>query len=411
MEIAAQLYVKFATRISRGSLKCPTSYNTSNMRKHILSKHREVSLAQESTPCTSKSTAPGMQPSSTVAMQKQRVYDINDPRAKAISKHIGTMIVKDLQPFSIVEDVGFQGLMKHIVPQYNIPSRRYFVDNAMGELYHDTRAKLVNSISSVKQLSLTTDIWSFRTNDGYIGVTAHYIDINWNRVNATVGCSLFKERHTALDISRKLSDICNDWSIRDKIITDTRDNGANIVAAIKLMDIDAVPCSTLQYPAVPCLAHTLQRVIHDGVFTLSSVQDMLSVCRHIVSHYHHSHVASSCFTRNQQQLDLPSHTLIQDIDTRWNSTFYMLESLLQQRKAISVTSSELNLDYDISIQQWTTMEKVSYSYYNNQSCFLVIVMARVIVIIVAMVMGIVIVIVIIGNNMKSDYFHISFSNY
>ena len=40
-----------------------------------------------------------------------------------------------------------------------------------------------------------------------------------------------------------------DWSIRDKIITVTRDNGANIVAAIKLMDIDAVPCSTLQYPA------------------------------------------------------------------------------------------------------------------------------------------------------------------
>ena len=84
-------------------------------------------------------------------MQEQKVYDINDPRAKAINKHTGTMIVKDLQPFSIVEDAVFQGLMKHIVPQYNIPSRRYFVDNAIGEfLYHDTRAKLVSSISSVK---------------------------------------------------------------------------------------------------------------------------------------------------------------------------------------------------------------------------------------------------------------------
>ena len=174
-----------------------------------------------------------MQPSITVALQKQKVYDINDPCAKAISKHIGTMIVKVLQPFSIVEDAGFQGLMKHVL-QYNIPSRRYFVDNAIGEIYNDTRAKLVSSISSVRHLPLTADIWSSRTNDGYIDVTAHCIDINWNRVNATVGCSLFYERHTALDISRKLSDICNDWSIRDKIITVTRDNGANIVAAIKL---------------------------------------------------------------------------------------------------------------------------------------------------------------------------------
>ena len=44
------------------------------------------------------------------------------------------MIVKDLRPFSIVKDAGFHGLMKHIVPQYNIPSRRYFVDNEFGEL-------------------------------------------------------------------------------------------------------------------------------------------------------------------------------------------------------------------------------------------------------------------------------------
>ena len=54
-----------------------------------LSKHREVSLAQESIPCTSKCTAPGVQSSITIALQKQKVYDINDPCAKAISKHIG----------------------------------------------------------------------------------------------------------------------------------------------------------------------------------------------------------------------------------------------------------------------------------------------------------------------------------
>ena len=53
----------YNTRISRGSIKCSTSYNTSNMGKHILSKHREVSVAQESIPCTSKSTASGVQSS------------------------------------------------------------------------------------------------------------------------------------------------------------------------------------------------------------------------------------------------------------------------------------------------------------------------------------------------------------
>ena len=45
------------------------------------------------------------------------------------------MIVNDLRPFSIVKDAGFQGLMKHTIPQYNIPPRRYFIDNEFGELY------------------------------------------------------------------------------------------------------------------------------------------------------------------------------------------------------------------------------------------------------------------------------------
>ena len=64
------------------------------------------------------------------------------------------MIVKDLRPFSIVKDAGFQGLMKHTVPQYLIPARRYFVDKEFGELYLNcTRAILISSIRSVKQLS------------------------------------------------------------------------------------------------------------------------------------------------------------------------------------------------------------------------------------------------------------------
>ena len=88
----------YNTRISRGSLKCSTSYNTSNMGKHILSKHRDHS----NFPCTGKYPLHkqvyciGCAIKYTIAMQKQKVYDINDPCAKAISKHIGTMIVKDL---------------------------------------------------------------------------------------------------------------------------------------------------------------------------------------------------------------------------------------------------------------------------------------------------------------------------
>lgn len=33
---------------------------------------------------------------------------------------------RDLQPFSVVEDEGFEELLEYLVPEYTIPSRNYF---------------------------------------------------------------------------------------------------------------------------------------------------------------------------------------------------------------------------------------------------------------------------------------------
>ena len=53
----------------------------------------------------------------------------------------------------------------------------------------------------------------------------------------------------------------------------TRDNGANIVAALDILDI----------LAIPCLAHTLQLVINDGIFKVKVVQELISTARKIVT--------------------------------------------------------------------------------------------------------------------------------
>ena len=37
-------------------------------------------------------------------------------------------MIKDLQPFSIVEDDGFKELIFELEPRYKIPSRKYFTE-------------------------------------------------------------------------------------------------------------------------------------------------------------------------------------------------------------------------------------------------------------------------------------------
>ena len=89
-----------------------------------------------------------------------------------------------------------------------------------------------------------------------------------------------------------------------------------------------------------CLAHTLQLVVHDGVLSQRAVLDVLSICRRIVGHFKHSSLACGSLRKIQANLGLPIHTLKQDVPTRWNSTYYMLTSILEQKLALAAYATE-----------------------------------------------------------------------
>ena len=55
-----------------------------------------------------------------------------------------------------------------------------------------------------------------------------------------------------------------------------------------------------------------------------------------MGHFSHSQLACEKLERFQNQLNLKKKKLIQDIQIRWNSTYYMLERLLEQKEAISL---------------------------------------------------------------------------
>ena len=93
------------------------------------------------------------------------------------------------------------------------------------------------------------------------------------------------------------------------------------------------PCSSslTQWQHFLCLAHTLQIAIRAGL-DLHSINSLSARCCKLVGH---SYVGKASLEEVPRRLGLPVHKLIQEVSTRWNSTYEMYKRILEQKAAIS----------------------------------------------------------------------------
>ena len=108
-----------------------------------------------------------------------------------------------------------------------------------------------------------------------------------------------------------------------------------------------------------CAGHCLQLSVKSGV-SISLIERMIAVARKIVGHFRHSITASEALKERQEQMQVAVKRLQQDVATRWNSTLFMLQSLLHSRWPISaVLSDSAKYRYlDMKPEQWELAEKL-----------------------------------------------------
>ena len=341
-------------KISRGG-KQPKSFNTTNLRKHLEhtkgheDKYKEY-IEQEKKRQELLSGKGYKQVTLEALAEKRKPYAADHPRAKAITERIAEMMAVDLQPFSMVDDIGFCRFMGEVEPRYALPSRRHFSESVIPSIHAKVKYQVCELLRSTSYVSVTTDIWSSSySHHSFMSLTAHFIVCaSMEKKNVMLSAWKFDESHTADNIAASILSHVQSWEIEPKLVCVLRDNAANMIAGMRVANI----------PSLPCLAHTLQLIIKDGVLLQPVVQQLLSCARTIVGHYHRSNVAFQTFKNIQQQLGLPDHCLIQDVTTRWNSSYYMLERLIEQKRAITVANTECQPPTELRASQWLLAEKV-----------------------------------------------------
>ena len=90
---------------------------------------------------------------------------------EAIHKH-------DL-PFRFVQYEGIRSMFKYAYDNIKMPSRNTAKSDVL-KMYKRVKDKLKIVLGSLPgRICLTSDLWTSISTDGYISLTAHYVDLSW----------------------------------------------------------------------------------------------------------------------------------------------------------------------------------------------------------------------------------------
>ena len=107
------------------------------------------------------------------------------------------MIVKDMQPSSIVEDSGFNEFVFALDPRYKLPSRRTVMRSLLTQCYETTKGSIMKELQEIESVAITTDFWNSRNTESCITVSCHFLVHLWGLKSYILLTYQVKMSHTA----------------------------------------------------------------------------------------------------------------------------------------------------------------------------------------------------------------------
>ena len=209
-------------------------------------------------------------------------------------------------------------------------------------------------------LAITTDIWTSSTNDSYIPLTIHFVTKEWETRNCILETRSFPEHHTGANIADKLKNMMSVFDIENsKVVAVVHDQGSNIQLCGEILEND------VGWYSISCAAHKLQLCVNGALNSQQSIARAIGAARKLVGHFRHSALATAALKKRQVQMNLPEKKLKQDISTRWNSTFYMIQRLLEARWPVVAVLSDESVTkrsdrfLDLRSEQWDLLQELS----------------------------------------------------
>ncbi|CAK8541604.1 unnamed protein product [Lathyrus sativus] len=284
-------------------------------KNHVNKRQRSVSSSTENVEgniCTSPSTP---------------MFD-----QEAIQNVVVKMFIDMDIPFERVDHAGFHNFMSVVLPRFKVPSSIELVHDIL-RLWGTEKTRLKKFLSqNCQRVCLTIDMWTSSENFCYMCLTAHFIDNDWKMNKKVLNFSQVISHSQA--VMAKIVEHClNEWginyllsltndsvSLNDDETPDLKD---------KLVTRDSLVLNG-DYIHMHCCAYFLNLIVKES---LKEVDDSIVRIRAAVWYIRSSPSRFSRFKAciEQQNIEYKGF-FCPNFETRWDSTYLMLDDALKHQK-------------------------------------------------------------------------------
>ena len=255
------------------------------------------------------------QPTLQEMTQKQKPYTARSSKQRAINRAVAKFITLDMRLLSIIEGKGFKSLVRELDPRAEVISRSALMRNYIMPMYQLTSDKVMSAIEKAPGHSFTTDAWTSSVMDSFVTTTAHFFDPDTLNLQSTVlDTHKVSGSHTGVNLATEMQMSSIKWGMQNVI--GVSDNASNVKKVFEIYGI----------PHIGCAAHTLNLSVNNGLSD-TRIQSLLGKVRALVTMFKTSYIKTELLHKNQKVLELKNLQLKQDVCTRWNSVYYMLDRL------------------------------------------------------------------------------------
>jgi hAT family C-terminal dimerisation region/BED zinc finger len=335
---------------------------------------------------------------------KPRVGLLSPQEAQAI---ITEWVVCEDLPFTIVESARFRALVR---PEISVPSATTLRRRIMAR-YKEEAKCVVDRVRGVgSKISVTLDCWTSPSQKPFMGITAHYIDKDWALQSFVLDFVPLSGDHTGDNLCNVFAAVCERFDLLPRLLGMATDNASNVNKFLELFETRAGHGHGAKFDKeeqhVRCAAHVINLAVQallcelgaatlgdkgrdgddddgdgdgddgdgdgddncdgdddDGDGDADGAQAEKLSCitglRRLVTKVRGSTKRREAFTAECGRFKVEEKELIQDVRTRWNSTYAMIMRALELRVPLCELAKDDPRLSAPSDEEWEILKVVS----------------------------------------------------